>query len=126
MKTENKNKIKINKAKEKILVRKDKLLRKDKKYVKADSIFPKELLIEIQKYAQGELIYIPKPKNTREKWGFYTGSRKVIRERNEEIYRHFQNGIPIGALADRYFLSVESIKRIVYNINKINNEVVGQ
>jgi Mor family transcriptional regulator len=116
MKTENKNKIKINKIKKE----------KNKKYLKADSIFPKELLVEIQKYAQGELIYIPKPKDTREKWGFYTGSREVISERNDEIYRHFQSGIPIHSLADRYFLSVESIKRIVYNINKINSEVSGE
>ena len=93
----------------------------EKKYLKADSIFPKELLIEIQKYAQGELIYIPKPKDTREKWGFYTGSRKIISERNDEICRHFQNGVPINALADKYFLSVESIKRIVYNTNKIDS-----
>ena len=97
MKTDNKNKIKIN-----------------KKYLKAESLFPKDLLTEIQKYAQGEMIYIPKPKETRQKWGFYTGSRKVINERNIEICRHFQNGMTVGNLAEKYFLSVESIKRIVY------------
>ena len=103
MKTENKNKIKT-KIKNK----------KDKKYLKAESLFPKELLAEIQKYAQGELIYIPKPKNAREKWGFYTGSRNVINQRNVEICNHFQNGMTIGNLAAKYYLSVESIKRIVY------------
>ena len=102
MKIENKIKVKV-KTKE-----------KNKKYLKAESLFPKELLAEIQKYAQGELIYIPKPKNLREKWGFYTGSRDVIKKRNIEINGHFQNGATIGSLADRYFLSVESIKRIVY------------
>lgn len=100
MKTEEKNKIKIN-----------------KKYLKAEDLFPKELLKEIQKYAQGEMVYIPKPKETRKKWGFYTGSRKVINERNSEICGHFQNGMPIGNLAAKYFLSVESIKRIVYRNN---------
>jgi len=108
MESENINKIKINKTKTK---------EKNRKYQKADSIFPKELLTEIQKYAQGEMIYIPKPKETREKWGFYTGSRKVISERNDEIFRHYQSGATIDSLADRYFLSVESIKRIVYNNN---------
>jgi len=87
---------------------------KSKKYMKAESLFPKELLTEIQKYAQGELIYIPKPKESREKWGYYTGSRKVIKERNNEICRHFENGMTIGNLATKYFLSIESIKRIVY------------
>jgi len=87
---------------------------KTRKYLKAEALFPKDLLREIQKYAQGELIYIPKPKESREKWGYYTGSRHVITERNTEICRNFQNGMTIGNLAAKYFLSVESIKRIVY------------
>ena len=101
MKTENKIKLKTKN-------------KNNRKYLKAESVFPRELLTEIQKYAQGELIYIPKPKDSREKWGFYTGSRKVIKERNSEICTHFQNGMTIGSLAAKYFLSVESIKRIVY------------
>ena len=101
MKTENKIKIKTRN-------------RENKKYLKAEDIFPKELLSEIQKYAQGELIYIPKPKESREEWGFYTGSRHIIKERNNEICRHFQSGMTIGNLAAKYYLSVESIKRIVY------------
>ena len=105
MKTDNKNRIKTK--------------QKNKKYLKADNIFPEELLTEIQKYAQGELIYIPKPKHSREKWGYYTGSRKVISERNDEICRHYQSGETIDTLAVRYYLSVESIKRIIYNTNKI-------
>ena len=92
----------------------NKIKQKNKKYLKAESLFPNELLKEIQKYAQGELIYIPKPKESREKWGYYTGSRNVIKERNIEICRHFENGMTIGNLAAKYFLSIESIKRIVY------------
>ena len=103
MKAENKNNNNRNKIKQ-----------KNKKYLKAESLFPKELLVEIQKYAQGEMIYIPKPKESREKWGYYTGSRNYIKERNNEIYEHFQNGMTIGNLAAKYFLSTESIKRIVY------------
>lgn len=34
------------------------------KYVKATTVFPEELLVEIQKYVQGETIYIPKQKCT--------------------------------------------------------------
>jgi len=85
-----------------------------KKYLKAETVFPEKLLAEIQKYAQGELIYIPKPKETREKWGSSTGSRNAIKKRNDEIYKNFQSGVTIVSLAARYFLSVESIKRIVY------------
>ena len=39
------------------------------KYMKAAVIFPKELLKEIQKYVQGEMIYIPNPAGLRRKWG---------------------------------------------------------
>jgi len=90
-------------------------------YIKADSLLPKELLKEIQKYAQGQLIYIPKDKGEREKWGASSGGRKLINERNNEICRYFRSGTAIDVLADKYCLSAESIKRIVYKRNnKIN------
>ncbi len=37
-------------------------------YIKANNVFPEELLKQIQKYIQGELVYIPKPKGVRKKW----------------------------------------------------------
>ncbi|MCL2564180.1 MAG: hypothetical protein FWE24_00005 [Defluviitaleaceae bacterium] len=43
------------------------------KYIKAQQVFPKHLLDEIQKYVQGELIYIPKPPVNYKKWGESTG-----------------------------------------------------
>ena len=89
-------------------------------YIKADSLLPKELLQEVQKYAQGQLLYIPKDKNERQKWGASSGGRKLINERNNEICGHFRDGTAINILADRYCLSVESIKRIVY---KRNNKI---
>ncbi|MEJ8547449.1 CD3324 family protein [Brevibacillus borstelensis] len=84
------------------------------KYVKATSILPEKLIIEIQKYIQGETIYIPKPKTTYEKWGSRSGGRKAIQERNSEIKKAFQNGRTIDQLADDHFLAVETIKKIVY------------
>ena len=85
------------------------------KYIKANSLLPEELLKEIQKYVQGQTLYVPKEKNERKKWGANSGGRKLISERNVEICRHFRNGISVVVLADKYFLSVESIKRIVYS-----------
>lgn len=35
-------------------------------YVKATNILPEELISEIQKYIQGETIYIPKPQKEKE------------------------------------------------------------
>ncbi|HCO74033.1 MAG TPA: hypothetical protein DIT16_04170 [Clostridium sp.] len=38
-------------------------------YVKAETILPDNLLREIQKYIQGEYVYIPSEHTTRKKWG---------------------------------------------------------
>ncbi|MEK4030618.1 MULTISPECIES: CD3324 family protein [Bacillaceae] len=85
------------------------------KYVKATAILPEQLIIEIQKYVQGETIYIPKPKTAYQKWGSRSGGRKFIDDRNAAIRRAFQNGEMIERLADEYCLSVETIKKIVYS-----------
>ncbi|WP_152396843.1 CD3324 family protein [Paenibacillus guangzhouensis] len=85
------------------------------KYVKADLVFPEELLIEIQKYVQGGLVYIPKPNGTRTKWGENSGSRTYLRLRNEEIRLQYANGTSIDELSDRYSLSYDSIRRIIYS-----------
>lgn len=85
------------------------------KYVKATAILPEKLLVEIQKYIQGETIYIPKPKTTYQKWGSRSGGRKLIDDRNIAIKHAFKNGKTIHQLADDYFLSIETIKKIVYS-----------
>lgn len=84
------------------------------KYVKVENVLPDNLIKEIQKYIQGEYIYIPSPPNTRKKWGENSGNREHIRKRNEDIYSKYRNGYKIKDLAEEYYLSVESIKRIVY------------
>ncbi|OLN22415.1 hypothetical protein BTO30_09710 [Domibacillus antri] len=83
-------------------------------YVKATMVLPEELIKEIQKYVQGETIYIPKPKSAYEKWGTRSGGRTFIDNRNISIKRAFKNGRTISQLAEEYFLSVETIKKIVY------------
>ena len=83
-------------------------------YLRADLILPEKLLSEIQKYVQDGLIYIPKPKNLHKKWGEASGSREFIRQRNREIKDKFQNSNCIEQLAQEYYLSIETIKRIVY------------
>jgi len=84
-------------------------------YVKAETILPDNLIKEIQKYIQGEYIYIPSPPNKRKKWGENSGNREYIRNRNEDICKKYRNGYKIKDLAEEYFLSIESIKRIVYS-----------
>jgi Mor family transcriptional regulator len=83
-------------------------------YIKATAILPEKLISEIQKYVQGETIYIPKPETSHKKWGSRSGTRKFIDERNIKIKKAYQAGISIDQLADEYFLSIETIKKIIY------------
>lgn len=84
------------------------------KYQSAKSVFPESLLKEIQKYVQGELVYIPKPPANHKKWGECTETKRLVAERNREITAAFQDGTSIVELAQRYFLSEDTIRKIVY------------
>ncbi|PHA02297.1 hypothetical protein COE51_03350 [Bacillus pseudomycoides] len=85
------------------------------KYVKAAAVLPENLIMEIQKYVQGETIYIPKPENAYHKWGTRSGGRKQLDDRNKAIKHAFKDGVSIHQLAEEYFLAVETIKKIVYS-----------
>ncbi|MBQ3514059.1 MAG: hypothetical protein IJA32_09735 [Lachnospiraceae bacterium] len=83
------------------------------KYRNAAHILPDELLREIQKYTEGEAIYIPK-KEEKRKWGEGSGARKYYEERNKKICAEYKAGKTVDELAKEYHLSIESIRRIVY------------
>jgi Mor family transcriptional regulator len=85
------------------------------KYVNANHILPEKLIMEIQKYVQGETIYIPKPETAYRKWGSLSGGRRMLDKRNAAIRSAFMNGTTIQDLADQHFLSIETIKKIVYS-----------
>jgi len=84
------------------------------KYVKAQDLFPASLLVEMQKYIQGELVYIPKSPASYIKWGTNTGARNTIAHRNETMVRAFKAGTTITQLAELYNLAEDTIKKIVY------------
>ena len=84
------------------------------KYVKAQTVFPKSLLDEMQKYVQGELVYIPKSPDKHKEWGANTGAKTVILQRNEYIVQAFKAGATISQLAKSYCLAEDTIKKIVY------------
>ena len=48
------------------------------KYKNANDILPDELIKELQKYICGEIIYVPKPKESHKKWGEVSGGRKYV------------------------------------------------
>ena len=95
-------------------------------YKNGKDVLPAKLLKELQKYIQGEILYIPKEGNIRKAWGENNGTRKLIRERNMEIYKFYKNGESITLLSESYNLSEDSIRKIVFNINsesKLNMEI---
>ncbi|MCB2288537.1 hypothetical protein LGK97_02005 [Clostridium sp. CS001] len=83
-------------------------------YLRVDTILPDNLIKEIQKYIQGEYIYIPSPPEIRKKWGEKSKSLDYIHSRNAEILSKFISKCTISNLAEEYFLSESSIKKIVY------------
>lgn len=89
-------------------------------YNNAIKILPEKLLLEVQKYIQGKTLYIPKQETERKKWGSVNGGRHLLEKRNKNIREHFVNGKNIQQLAEEYFLSVETIKKIVYSKKERN------
>lgn len=83
-------------------------------YKKGIDIFPAALLEEIQKYVSGEMVYIPQKESVRKSWGSCSGAKVALEQRNNAIKRQFQEGAKPSDLADRYYLSVDTIKKIVY------------
>lgn len=86
-------------------------------YKNGKDVLPAKLLKELQKYIQGEILYIPKEGNIRKAWGENNGTRQLIRERNMEIYKFYKSGDTITLLSESYNLSEDSIRKIIFNIN---------
>ncbi|WP_062110050.1 CD3324 family protein [Bacillus niameyensis] len=87
-------------------------------YLNAKKVLPEHLIVEIQKYVQGETLYIPKLETKYRKWGTVSGGRRLLDRRNAAIRDAFKNGSGIERLAEEYFLSTETIKKIVYSNKK--------
>ena len=68
-------------------------------YKNGKDILLEKLLRELQKYIQGETIYIPKTEE-RKAWGENNGTRRAIRERNLEIYKLYKKGKKVFGIAE--------------------------
>jgi Mor family transcriptional regulator len=82
-------------------------------YKNGRDVLPPSLLKELQKYIQGDLIYIPKPAEKRAHWGEVSGTRKLLADRNKEICLYYTNGWSVADLERKYHLSGESIRKII-------------
>ena len=84
------------------------------KYINANTILPDMLVAELQKYVQAGYIYIPAKDEQHKSWGELSGYRKELAKRNAIIIMEYKNGVSVAELADRYFLSVSAIRKIIY------------
>ena len=87
-------------------------------YKSVETLLPKSLVEEIQKYVDGQLIYIPKCGQNRQAWGTKSNARKILDQRNQQIHEAYIRGSSIKDLACQFYLSQKSIQRIVYRTRK--------
>ena len=82
------------------------------KYRNAEAVLPDALLAELQKYCAGELIYV-RSGESKAAWGEVNGSRARYEARNRQIAQCYHDGAAVGELAKQYYLSADSIRKIV-------------
>ena len=84
-------------------------------YIKAEEILPEKLIRQIQEYADGVYIYIPRKPGTRHAWGQETGYKAELKHRNDRIRSDHAAGLGVALLSRKYHLSEKSIRRILQN-----------
>lgn len=83
------------------------------RYFKAQAVLPQEIIELIQEYIDGECLYIPRKNENKKSWGEKNGTRNNLKYRNKEIYENYTLGTTIDELAEKYYLSEKSIRRIL-------------
>ena len=84
------------------------------KYINAKDLLPDALVRELQNYLQGGYLYVPTDQAQQKRWGEVSGYRQELQQRNRCIIEEFQDGTSVEALAEKYFLSVSAIRKIIY------------
>ena len=83
------------------------------KYVKAQNVLPEEVIELIQKYVDGEFVYIPRKDGKQKSWGESSGTKDSLKERNKQIYSEYRAGASVSGLSKVHYLSEQSIRRII-------------
>ncbi|OAA92412.1 CD3324 family protein [Clostridium ljungdahlii] len=83
------------------------------KYEKAQNILPQCIIETIQKYTDGGYIYIPRKNENKKSWGENTETKKYLYIRNKEIFNKYCTGISVKSLSKQYYLTENSIRRII-------------
>lgn len=88
------------------------------RYEKAQNILPNSIIEQIQKYIDGGYIYIPRKDENKKSWGENTDTKKQLCDRDNEILYKYSSGVTVKSLAEQYFLTESSIRRIIRNKRK--------
>jgi len=94
-------------------------------YINAEEVLPKSLIGEIQKYIDGQLIYIPRKNENVLSWGEKNGTRERLAKRNQMIVSRFYSGETIAELGKAYYLSEKRIQGIIHEYESSGREKDG-
>ncbi len=83
-------------------------------YMNGKNVLPEKLIQEIQKYVDGQLIYIPRKNKKSISWGEKSGSKEKMAERNRNICMQYDSGVTVAELSKKYYLSEKRIQSIIY------------
>ncbi len=83
-------------------------------YVNAEDVLPKHLVEEIQKYVDGQLLYIPRKMENSLAWGEKKGTKEELLKRNQEIIDYYKDGHTVEELSKLFFLSEKRIRGIIH------------
>lgn len=86
-------------------------------YIKASDVLPEELISEIQKYIDGQMLYVPRKGKEHSGWGEKSGIREKLEKRDRQIFDGYVSGKTIPNLSTEYYLSEKSIQRIIRKMN---------
>ena len=88
-------------------------------YKSATNVLPEHLVSEIQKYIDGEYLYIPS--RERKAWGSKNGTKEKLAQRDFEIYQEYTTGVSMEALSSKYCVSIKCIEKILTSQRKQGN-----
>ena len=94
-------------------------------YVNAANVLPQALIEEIQRYIDGEYLYIPRKAENKRSWGEATHARAMLQVRNICVFEDHLSGKSVQELAQENYLSCKTIQRITAQERKRRVPVKG-
>lgn len=82
------------------------------KYQNAKDFLDQDLFQKLQEQAGGRLLYVPTA-GEKKNWGEISGERTKLRQRNQLICYEYASGRSVKELAEEWYLSVASIRKIL-------------